>query len=41
MNMPTRGSILIAEPFLKDPPFKRSVVLICEHAIAEVHLALC
>jgi putative transcriptional regulator len=35
MNMPTRGSILIAEPFLKDPPFKRSVVLICEHAIAE------
>ena len=26
------GSILIAEPFLKDPNFKRSVVLICDHS---------
>lgn len=26
------GKFLIAEPFLKDPNFKRSVVLICEHS---------
>jgi len=25
------GSILIAEPFLMDNPFRRSVILICEH----------
>lgn len=25
------GTILIAEPFMLDSPFKRSVVLICEH----------
>lgn len=25
------GTILIAEPFMRDSPFKRSVVLICEH----------
>ncbi|HRO07248.1 MAG TPA: YqgE/AlgH family protein [Saprospiraceae bacterium] len=25
------GNILIAEPFLLDPNFKRSVILICEH----------
>jgi putative transcriptional regulator len=31
MNIVT-GKILIAEPFLKDPNFKRSVVLICEHS---------
>jgi putative transcriptional regulator len=26
------GNILVAEPFMLDPNFKRSVVLICEHA---------
>ncbi len=26
-----KGSILISEPFLNDPNFERSVVLICEH----------
>jgi putative transcriptional regulator len=26
------GTILIAEPFMLDPNFKRSVVLICEHS---------
>lgn len=27
----TNGSLLIAEPFLGDPNFERSVVLVCEH----------
>ncbi len=27
----TKGKILIAEPFMLDPNFKRSVVLMCEH----------
>lgn len=31
MISPTKGTILIANPFLKDPNFVRSVVLICEH----------
>jgi putative transcriptional regulator len=31
MNTPSAGMLLIAEPFLKDPNFKRTVVLICEH----------
>ena len=31
MKNVTKGSILISEPFLKDPHFGRSVVLICEH----------
>lgn len=26
-----KGNLLIAEPFMKDPYFKRSVVLLCEH----------
>lgn len=26
-----RGKVLIAEPFMLDPNFKRSVVLLCEH----------
>jgi putative transcriptional regulator len=26
-----KGILLIAEPFLKDPQFRRSVVLICQH----------
>ena len=31
MNHPSPGMLLIAEPFLKDPNFRRSVVLVCEH----------
>jgi putative transcriptional regulator len=31
MLEPGPGILLIAEPFLKDPNFKRTVVLICEH----------
>ena len=31
MITPTNGIFLIAEPFLKDPSFARSVVLICKH----------
>jgi len=26
-----KGDILLAEPFLKDPNFKRAVILICDH----------
>lgn len=26
-----KGRLLLAEPFLKDPNFKRSVILLCEH----------
>lgn len=29
--VPKRGRLLISEPFLTDPYFKRTVVLICEH----------
>ncbi|MEM7107605.1 MAG: YqgE/AlgH family protein [Bacteroidota bacterium] len=28
---PKRGSLLISEPFLPDPNFERTVVLLCEH----------
>ena len=28
---PSQGRLLIAEPFLGDPNFERSVVLVCEH----------
>lgn len=31
MNHITNGTILIADPFLKDPNFLRSVILICDH----------
>jgi putative transcriptional regulator len=31
MITPQAGTLLIAEPFLKDPNFVRSVVLLCEH----------
>lgn len=31
MVSPAAGILLIAEPFLKDPHFMRSVVVICEH----------
>lgn len=32
---PGAGKILISEPFLEDPFFKRSVVLLCRHSLAE------
>ncbi|MFZ1528231.1 MAG: YqgE/AlgH family protein [Ferruginibacter sp.] len=35
MIAPQTGSLLIAEPFLKDPNFMRTVVLICRHAAEE------
>jgi len=28
---PAKGKLLIAEPFMQDPYFKRTVVLLCEH----------
>ncbi|MBI3137295.1 MAG: YqgE/AlgH family protein [Sphingobacteriales bacterium] len=31
MIEPARGILLIADPFLKDPNFLRTVVLLCEH----------
>ncbi len=31
MNELTKGTLLIAEPFLNDPNFQRTVVLMCEH----------
>jgi putative transcriptional regulator len=31
MEVPARGKLLIADPFLKDPHFARSVILLCEH----------
>lgn len=31
MHYPEPGMLLIAEPFLRDPNFSRSVVLLCEH----------
>lgn len=29
--IPQRGELLVSEPFLADPNFRRSVVLLCEH----------
>ena len=31
MISPARGTLLIANPFLKDPNFVRSVIFLCEH----------
>lgn len=31
MDQPTSGFLLIAEPFLKDPNFMRTVIFLCEH----------
>jgi putative transcriptional regulator len=31
MDVPATGKLLIAEPFLKDPNFMRTVILLCEH----------
>src|SRR5689334_21545133 len=31
MNNPGPGTLLIAEPFLKDPSFMRTVVFLCDH----------
>lgn len=30
-SIPAKGDLLISEPFLPDPNFERSVILICEH----------
>lgn len=35
MIQPKQGDLLIAEPFLKDPHFVRSVVLLCKHCNLE------
>ena len=35
MTAPATGILLIAEPFLRDPSFKRGVVLLCNHNEAE------
>jgi putative transcriptional regulator len=29
---PAKGKLLVAEPFMQDPYFKRSVVLLCDHS---------
>ena len=40
-HLPTQGSLLIAEPFVIDPIFERSVILLCEHhAEASIGLIL-
>ena len=31
MIPPARGILLIANPFLKDPNFSRTVIFLCEH----------
>lgn len=31
MGIPVQGTLLIADPFLKDPNFMRTVIFICEH----------
>jgi len=31
MVTPATGTLLIAEPFLRDPNFQRTVILLCEH----------
>ncbi|MBX2943902.1 MAG: YqgE/AlgH family protein, partial [Cyclobacteriaceae bacterium] len=28
---PAKGKILVSEPYLPDPNFERSIVLLCEH----------
>lgn len=30
-SLVTSGKVLLAEPFMQDPHFKRSVILLCEH----------
>ncbi|MBP7512333.1 MAG: YqgE/AlgH family protein, partial [Bacteroidia bacterium] len=30
---PNSGQLLISEPFLSDPNFRKSVILLCEHEI--------
>ncbi|RYY44051.1 MAG: YqgE/AlgH family protein, partial [Chitinophagaceae bacterium] len=35
MIQPATGTLLIAEPFLKDPNFMRTVVLLCRHEIEQ------
>lgn len=35
MILPATGTLLIAEPFLKDPNFMRTVILLCRHSEAD------
>ena len=37
---PTKGSLLLSEPFMLDPNFERSVVLLCEHDPTEGSVGL-
>lgn len=30
-QLPTKGDLMISEPFLPDPNFERTVILVCEH----------
>ncbi|MBN8707393.1 MAG: YqgE/AlgH family protein [Bacteroidetes bacterium] len=32
MKKPEKGTLLLAEPMLQDPNFKRTVILLCEHS---------
>lgn len=32
---PSKGSVLLSEPFLQDPHFERSVIVLCEHSEEE------
>lgn len=33
MTVPSAGILLISDPFLKDPNFQRTVILLCEHQV--------
>ena len=33
MEAPSSGILLISDPFLKDPNFQRTVILLCEHMV--------
>ncbi len=35
MTRPERGQLLIADPFLADPNFRRSIVMICQYSAKE------
>ena len=35
MQKPRKGKLLLAEPFMQDGNFKRSVVLLCDHTAIE------
>lgn len=33
MTVPGPGNLLISDPFLKDPTFQRTVIILCEHQV--------